>query len=121
LGRNPKKTKKYTYFFYFFLARSTGMTIIKFVSQKMNLMRVRMNKTNQTSELSANLSRVLQQLVTEGLMIYAYHWDPPELYLYLGEDKPYHIKVNNMVMEHANDSAFLKEWIKRKMWQPTLK
>lgn len=80
-----------------------------------------MNKTNKTSQLSANLSRVLKQLVTEGLMIYAYHWDPPELDLYLGDEKPYHIKVNDVVMEHADDSAFLKKWIKGRMWQPTLK
>ncbi|MBN2534739.1 MAG: hypothetical protein JXB88_17775 [Spirochaetales bacterium] len=78
-------------------------------------------KTKLNGQLSASLSRALKQLVDEGHTIYAYHWDPPELDLYLGDEQPYHIRVNEVVMEHANDLDYLKEWIKGRMWEPTLK
>ena len=74
-----------------------------------------MSVKGHVNQLSNNLSRVLKQLVNEGLMIYAYHWDPPKLDLYLGDEQPCHLEVNNTVMEHEDDSIFLKEWIKGSM------
>ena len=52
-------------------------------------------------------------------MIYAYHWDPPKLDLYLGDDKPYHLEMNKVVMERNDDSAYLKDWIKSRMKDST--
>ena len=74
-----------------------------------------MSATHKNRQLSMNLSRVLKQLVAEGTMIYAYHWDPPELDLYLGDEQPCHLEVTREVWEHTHTSRELKKWIKGHM------
>ncbi|MBN2440396.1 MAG: hypothetical protein JXJ04_03595 [Spirochaetales bacterium] len=74
-----------------------------------------MSIKSKTATLTDNLSRVLKQLVNEGIMIYAYHWDPPHLDLYLGDEQPYCLEVTQGMMEQQEDSHYLKEWIKNRM------